>query len=32
MRMTKRWPWAPPEAFQERTLAELREEFGIRVL
>lgn len=31
-RMNKRWPWTPPESFQRRTLADLREEFGIRVV
>ena len=28
----KRWPWLPPEEFQQRTLADLRREFGIRVI
>jgi hypothetical protein len=32
MRMRKRWPWTPPETYQERALAELRREFGIRVI
>jgi hypothetical protein len=32
LRMTKRWPWTPPESFQERPLAELRQEFGIRLV
>ncbi|HJW41490.1 MAG TPA: hypothetical protein VJ476_09720 [Rhizomicrobium sp.] len=31
-RMTKKWPWVPPESFQVRTLADLRREFGIRVM
>jgi hypothetical protein len=31
-RMKKRWPWAPPEAFLNRKLADLRGEFGIRVM
>jgi hypothetical protein len=31
-RMKKRWPWAPPASYQERSLAELREEFGICVM
>lgn len=31
-RMKKRWPWTPPESFQSRTLADLRDEFGIRVV
>jgi len=31
-RMPKKWPWVPPESFQTRTLAELRREYGIRVL
>jgi hypothetical protein len=31
-RMKKRWPWTPPESFQERRLAELRQEFGIRLV
>lgn len=31
-KMTKRWPWLPPEEFQQRTLADLRREFGIRVI
>lgn len=32
MRMKKRWPWAAPAAFRTRKLAELRAEFGIRVV
>jgi len=31
-RMRKRWPWTPPESFQNRSLADLREEFGVRVV
>ena len=31
-RMKRRWPWTPPEAFQDRALADLRDEFGIRVI
>ena len=31
-RMKKRWPWTPPESFQGRTLADLRDEFGIRIV
>jgi hypothetical protein len=31
-RMKRRWPWVPSEAYERRTLAELRGEFGIRVL
>jgi len=31
-RMKKKWPWAPPESFQARTLADLRREFGIKVI
>jgi hypothetical protein len=31
-RMTKRWPWCPPEEYQSRTLADLRREYGIRVI
>ena len=31
-RMTQRWPWKPPPFFQERSLADLRREFGIRVI
>ena len=32
LRMTKRWPWAPPEDYLDRPLGELRREFGIRLL
>ncbi len=31
-KMQKRWPWLPPEEYQQRTLADLRREFGIRVI
>ncbi len=31
-RMRKLWPWRPPEAFQERPLAELRREYGIHLV
>ena len=31
-RAPKRWPWDVPEAFQSRTLSDLRREFGIRVI
>ena len=31
-RMKKRWPWTPPESFHNRALADLRDEFGIRVV
>jgi hypothetical protein len=31
-RMAKKWPWRPPEAYQSRTLGDLRREFGIRVI
>lgn len=31
-RMTKRWPWQPPDAYLDRSLAELRREFAIRVV
>ena len=31
-RMGKRWPWNPPEEYQIRTLADLRREYGIRVI
>ena len=32
LRARKRWPWETPETYQTRTLAELRREFGIRVI
>jgi len=31
-RMKRKWPWAPPDSFQDRTLADLRADFGIRVI
>lgn len=31
-RMKRRWPWTPPHSFQGRPLADLRREFGIRVI
>jgi hypothetical protein len=31
-RMKKRWPWTPPEAHLARPLADLRAEYGIRVI
>jgi hypothetical protein len=31
-RMKRRWPWSPPATYQDRTLADLRGEFGIRVV
>jgi hypothetical protein len=31
-RMPKRWPWVPPDAYQSRMLADLRREYGIRVI
>jgi hypothetical protein len=31
-RMTKKWPWMPPENFMERRLADIRREYGIRVI
>jgi len=31
-RMTKRWPWNPPTSYLSRTLADLRAEYGIRVV
>ncbi|HWF01107.1 MAG TPA: hypothetical protein VG248_15005 [Caulobacteraceae bacterium] len=30
--ITRPWPWRPPDAFLQRTLADLRGEFGIRVI
>ena len=32
LRMSKRWPWCPPESFLDRQLADLRREFAIRVM
>jgi hypothetical protein len=31
-RMSKKWPWRPPESYRTRTLAELRRKYGIRVM
>jgi len=31
-RMPKKWPWVPPQSFYGRTLADLRREYGIRVI
>jgi hypothetical protein len=31
-RMKRRWPWTPPESFLQRPLADLRREFGIRII
>jgi len=31
-RMKKRWPWTPPETFRSRSLVDLRQEFGIRLI
>jgi hypothetical protein len=31
-RMKKRWPWTPPNSFLGRSLADLRREFGIRLV
>ncbi|HXQ17584.1 MAG TPA: hypothetical protein VN814_23450 [Caulobacteraceae bacterium] len=31
-RVKRQWPWTPPESFHDRPLAELREEFGIRLV
>jgi len=31
-RIKKKWPWVPPESFHSRTLADLRSQFGIRVI
>ena len=31
-RMKKKWPWSPPDDYLGRTLADLRNEFGIRVM
>jgi hypothetical protein len=31
-RMKRRWPWSPPQSYQTRTLADLRNEFGIRLV
>jgi hypothetical protein len=31
-RMKRKWPWSPPETYLNRTLADLRNEFGIRLV
>lgn len=31
-RMPKKWPWMPPGSYMQRTLADLRREYGIRVI
>jgi len=31
-RMKKRWPWDPPDEYRSRTLADLRREYGIRIV
>ncbi len=31
-RLKQRWPWIPPDSYQSRTLADLRCEYGIRVI
>ncbi|MGN6516567.1 MAG: hypothetical protein ACTHLR_12105 [Rhizomicrobium sp.] len=31
-RMAKKWPWVPPEEYMERSLGDLRREYGIRVI
>lgn len=31
-RMHRKWPWTPPAGYLRRTLADLRAEFGIRVI
>jgi hypothetical protein len=31
-RMPKKWPWLPPDSYQRRPLADLRREFGIRMI
>ena len=31
-RMPKRWPWVPPESYMDRTLADLRYEYRIRMI
>jgi hypothetical protein len=32
LRMRKRWPWVPPDGYAERSLAELRTEYGVRLI
>jgi hypothetical protein len=31
-RTKKRWPWEPPKSYQNRSLADLRREFEIRII
>jgi hypothetical protein len=31
-RMTKKWPWVPPQSHMERSLCDLRREYAIRVV
>ena len=31
-RTSKRWPWAPPASYFDRSLADLRREYGIRLI
>lgn len=31
-RMMMKWPWLPPQSYMARTLADLRQEYGIRVI
>jgi hypothetical protein len=31
-RMKKRWPWTPPDGYGSRQIADLRGEYGIRVI
>jgi hypothetical protein len=32
LRMRKRWPWVPPDSYRGRSLADLRAEYGIRLI
>lgn len=32
LRTPRKWPWTPPARFQRRPLADLRRDFGIRVI
>jgi len=32
LRMRKRWPWVAPQSYATRTLADLRREYGVRVI
>ena len=32
LRMRKRWPWRPPAGYAERSLSDLRREYGIRLV